>query len=150
MSKSTKKGSGVYAYLERIGMLEQGTPEEIALAKCAYWREQKREWKKAKRREQKLFEVFFSSAECKVLKAKAAPHNYSITRWIKQAALSGSDGITPETVGIVRQLLMQAYSNIETLCEEENVAYYVTEQLLALIAKAEKQVLAILKQNGAS
>lgn len=144
-----KQGSGLYAYLAASGVLEKGTAEEIAEAKREYWRMQKREWKKAKRREHKLYEVFFSPAECKVLAAKATPYGYSITRWIKLAALSGSDSITPEMVGMVRQLLMQAYSDIEMICEEGNVATPLTEQLLAHLARTEQRILSVLMQSTA-
>lgn len=136
MSPKARHTTGVYAYLEASGVLEDGSAEDIAKVKAEYWRQYKREWKK-KRRKNSLT-VIFSDAELKRIERCAKKLGVSRTRYIKQSALGE---FTLPDAGQVRELLANMYNQVLQLRQSGAVGDVLGKELLQRIERLEAEVL---------
>jgi len=141
-----EKKTNLYDYLESV--LENGTQEEISLAKKDYWKKYKAEWRKNRRREQKEFTVSFNSKELRVLKPVVTKHKRSYTRFIKEATLTYAKQeflvTDPVKVNRIKELLVLNYNSLQQLSEENILDEAIGNELMEKIAELESQILAIL------
>lgn len=135
-----KTGSKLYDYLEQTGVLTNGSPEAIAVAKQTYWKAVRKSWRKKQREECKSYTVFFTTSEQTKINTAVSPKNISITKFIKQAALSKAMNTTcvdTRIIGQIRQLFFEAYNRSKS---------EASENILTEIIELETSVLEILKQ----
>ncbi len=83
-----KKSGGVYEHLSKSGLLEHGNPEEIEREKAAYWRNYRREHKKAWRKSGHSVTIMLDDAENALVKGAAQIHSVSKTGFVKEAVLA--------------------------------------------------------------
>lgn len=134
-----KPKSGLYDYLEQTGELTNGTAESIAKAKQAYWKAVRKAWRKKQREECKSFTVFFKPSEQTVIHKVVSTQNISVTKFIKQAALSkatNTAGVDTRIIGQIRQLFFEAYNRSKG---------EASEAILTELTKLETSVLQLLK-----
>lgn len=138
------KESGIYSYLEKSGVLETGTPEEIAACRKEYWSMVKREWMRHKRSQETEFKVYFSAAELKVITVGAKRYKLSKTRYIQQAALADAkqERLLPniEILTHVRQLLELLYASIQELSEAGELTPEIEDTLRKTVAHIEHEI----------
>lgn len=87
MRKRKNRGTGVYAYLHKLGLLDSGSDEELSIARETYWKQYKANWIKAKRKQTNIT-VFLSDKELRIVKIAAKANKRSNTRYLKEAALA--------------------------------------------------------------
>ena len=146
--KKSKSGCGVYAFLEKTGLLEEGSGAEIAEAKKTYWALVRKEWKKARRAQCKSVTVFFTAEEVSII-LKAAKH-LAIARYVKQAALTYGNKhvvIDKAAVGEIRQELILHYMTIQTLLEENKLTREIALQLLQQAGIIERKTMQQLQHT---
>lgn len=111
-----KKNSALYGYLESIGVLQSGSPAEIEQAKHQYWSIVRKEWRRNQRKECKSVTILLRLKQYSKLKNEAIRNKISVTRYIKEAALSQvgrSSCINKELLGEIRQVFFDHYSAID-------------------------------------
>ncbi|MBL7738472.1 MAG: hypothetical protein JNK14_04585 [Chitinophagaceae bacterium] len=144
MKRKIKDGTGLYVYLNSIGILTNGTDEEISKCKKMYWTKYRKEWKKNKRQQSKAYTMLFSFKEARAIAQKAEKLGITPTQFIKRCALSRHNFIGPVLTGQMREQIMLCTHNIETIMDEKRLPGQVTEEILTTAYKMEKAVLAIL------
>src|SRR5688572_29633808 len=84
-----QRNSGMWEYLESVGILEKGTDEEIKIAKKAYRKIYLSQYKKQQRSRKPEFAVNFSheNREYSRVKQAAKRHKMPITGFIRSAVL---------------------------------------------------------------
>ena len=145
--RKRKQNCGVYAYLESTGILQNGSENDIAEAKKAYWATVRKEWKKNRRSQCKSVTVFFDTAELK--KVLHAAKHISVTSYVKQAALLVSNkkvSIDKIAVGEIRELIIMLYSAIQDLMEEDKISKDDGTQLLKKLTIIEVKTMKQLQQ----
>lgn len=85
--KRKNKQSGVYAYLNTLGLLENGSEVELSIARKEYWKKYQANWIRTKRKQAHLT-VYFNNKEFRIIKNAARNNKRSNTRYIKEAALA--------------------------------------------------------------
>jgi uncharacterized protein YfeS len=137
MSKRSKRYSKFYAFLAPY--LEKGNQAEIQLAKIAYRKLYKANWRKAQRNETKPFTVSYGKNDLQVLLNAAKKHNLKPTRFIKYAveAYMNKRYLVPSNKEIqkILQLVAMTYNTLETFGEEKENALdlkKIQEEILGL------------------
>lgn len=138
----------MYAYLDSIKVLENGTAIDIAQAKKDYYRIYKSQWRKNDRKHSKVFEILLKDDEYTEIAMAAKAHKLSKTRFIKTAALAYLDKrfIVPDmhSIGVIRQLLALNYSTLQSLFEENKLPFEIGRDLLRQMATLENSILSSL------
>lgn len=142
----SKSNNGIYAFLDNAGILEYGSPEEIAAARCQYLKAYHAAYRKKQR--QKRFEctVSFTVTEKRELADASQSHHLPITKLIQCAALayirSENVPIDSETLNDIQASLTMIFSNIQ-LWEESNNGNQLSEinSALETIEKTLQQIL---------
>lgn len=146
MKRAIKKRSNLYQYLEPF--LENGSEEEIALARKQYWKEYKRQWRKAKRATETELRVSFTPAELKVLTEAARKHKMSRTKYIKRTTMAYGHKtfVVPEYPEIrkIAQVLALSYNSIAALLDENELPIGIGKRLLDQISDLERAILPVL------
>lgn len=145
MKRKVKHGSGLYQYLERVGVLEHGTDAEIKAAKRQYWNSRKAEAKRLKRKEQKSFTVFFTKAEMPIIIAAARSHKRSCTAFLKLAALAYLQRryLAPDILllGDIRQKLAMNYNQLKALIDQQRISGRAIEAAMQDLEMLERSIL---------
>jgi hypothetical protein len=141
-----KSKSGLYDYLDKIGVLQNGTTEDIINAKKAYWKAIRKAWRKKQRLECKSYTVFFNLKEQKVIANVAKLKGVSITKFIKHSALQKvSDGCGADmiTIGKVREVFFATYNSVEE--NKSNGNEKLQLKILNHLLELERSVLNIIQ-----
>lgn len=138
--RKVKKGSGIYSYLNELGLLERGTDEELKNAKKVYWNNYKKQNKKENRKEDKSLKIFFNKKEYKIISIGAAKQRTSKTNFIKQSAIT-CQIISSVIVGEIRESLVLHHNTLLLLIEEKIISEEHGNQLVNQISEIEKRVL---------
>lgn len=135
------KTSSIYQYLESKGLLENGSPEDIAQAKKEYWRMRRNELRREKRKREQQFTVSYTKAEMKIIEQEAGKRNISRTRYIRQAALAK---LSMPNINSIKELLYLNYKALTTLQGQGAIPKETTNLLVSRIHRLEKAVLYLL------
>jgi hypothetical protein len=141
-----KSKSVVYDYLEKIGVLENGTADDIMVAKKSYWKLIRKEWRIKQRKECKSYTVFFNLKEQKNIAGVAKLKGVSITKFIKQSALYKANigsGVDMIAIGKVREAFFVTYNSMEGNMSNENDRLQL--EILNQLIELEKLVLNIIR-----
>lgn len=113
-----RKGTAIYDYLEKTGVLSVGTATEISEAKKKYWSTVRNEWKKKRRQECQGFTIFFTKDEMKTINEKVK--SGAVSTFIKQATLSFAQDkpmVNKKLLGEIRAVLFTHYQELHKLIE---------------------------------
>ena len=128
-------------YLEAVGVLENGTDEEIKLAKKAYRKEYYLKYKRNQRTHRPEFTINFSSENGEFYKVlhEAKRHKLSITAFIHLAVLAyiNQSFIVPNTeqVAYLEQVLSQCLNEIQSIVRVKEKYHWEREQKFNAIEK---------------
>lgn len=119
-----RRGTGLYDYLDSLGILEKGTEEQIKDAKKTWRRLYMLGYKQGQRKSHGEFTVLFSKkGEYQEIKAASMEHNMTVTRFIKQSALAYAKKIflapDREQAAHLERLLMQSCNEIRSLARNK-------------------------------
>lgn len=141
--KRAKNHSGVWQYLEAQGVLEHGSPDEIAAARSAYWKAYRRQYNQTKR---KAFTVSLTVPEAKRIVRAAEQHRLPPCTFLKRSALAylGQSYVVPdaEFVAEIRILFARTCQLLQRMQEESG--YEKMQDALQLLEKLEDVVLRAL------
>lgn len=125
--RKIRHNSGMWKYLDEIGVLDSGSEEEIQAARKTYKKKYIREYKQRQRREKKEFTVLLKREEYGKLSPEAKRHKLTVARFIKTAALAyiGKIYIVPdrEKVASIEQTLLQILGEIQALAKRNRILY---------------------------
>lgn len=136
---SRKTNSGLWEYLERIGILENGTDDEIKAAKKAYRKEYLLKYKQKQRTHKPEFTVNFSNKKGEFYKVKEAAkkHNVTITSFIRKATVAyiNQKFIVPNISQIAKleQLLSQCLNEIQSIVKVRDRYFWERDKRLEKI-----------------
>lgn len=148
MQSKIKKNSNLYHFLHKIGVLENGTPEEIQAARKEYWREYKRRWRKRRRRNEKEITISLCHEEWQLLSQEARCHKLSRTRFLKLACLAymNKSFVVPDVMQIrhISQLLAMTYNSLQEMLDENKIAIDDGRKVQDSVRRLEMNILPIL------
>ena len=144
MGRNLRSNSSVSGFLEAKGILQSGDTASIQEAKKEYWKEYKRQWKKAKRHCSKSYTILLSDKEANQVVKQSKRYHASPTSYIKAAALGSSHIIDPVAIGELRELMYLHYETLETMAEESTLPEQILNQALKEITEIEKRVFAVV------
>lgn len=151
MKRSIKKNAGVYAFLDRSGLLENGTGKAIEQAKKQYWKDYRKKYNKIKRQENTSFQIFFNFKKVKRITQEAKKYHTSPTNYIKQSALANNKNIfDPVVVGEIRELVILHHNALRTLTEENKLSQPISDKLLNQASELEKKCLTFFHHLNSS
>ncbi len=144
MKQKLKKKSGLYAYLNSAKVLENGSDQDIALARKKYWSEYRAKWRQQRRKEIKELLTEWNPRELHILTAAARKHNKSRSRFIKACCFSYINNryIVPDSFAIntIKQYLAMNYNALKKLFDENRIPYQTGSQLMQQISELERSV----------
>ncbi len=148
MKRKIKQKSGLYAYLNKMKLFENGTDEDFILARKEYWRTYKATWAKGMRSAKKEYRVYLSEREERDLIAAAKQHHRSCTKYLKEAAFSYMNKryLVPDelSIGIVKQLLAMNYNALKELFDNNALPLVVGREVIEKMQQLEHSVLSSL------
>lgn len=147
MRRYQKKGTGLYEYLDSAGVLSNGTDEEIKKQKAIYWTNYRKQWKKNKRQQSKVYVLMVSFSEARFINQKANQLSVTPVSFIKYAALSDNELLGPVLLGKVREQLILYGSRIEEILSEMSITDNLKNIIVEQIAQMEKSVLSVIQQK---
>lgn len=136
---SRKTNNGLWEYLERIGILENGTDEEIKAAKKTYRKEYLLKYKQKQRKHKPEFTVNFSNEKGEFYKVKEAAKNHkmTITAFIKKTVIAyiNQKFIVPNIDQIARleQILSQCLNEIQSIVKTKDRFFWERDKKLEKI-----------------
>lgn len=146
--RKAKANSNIYTYLQKSGVLENGSHEEVQRVRNEYWNEYKRIWRKDKRKKEKEFTISLNSKEQKILAQVAKGHKISRTAFIKQATFAyiNNSFIVPDAMEVKRisQLLAMIYNSIQELYEDDKIETITGRVILEKITQLERTIIPML------
>jgi hypothetical protein len=146
--RALKRKTSLYTFLKSIGILENGTNDEIQNARKEYWRKYKCRWRNEKRKKEKEFTISLNRDELTLLNLEAKRHKASRTKFIKHAAFAYINKIylvpNQSEVRQIAQLLALTYNTIQDLIEENKIDIHISRGVLKSIHKLEREVLPLL------
>jgi hypothetical protein len=155
MSSKNKHKGGMWEYLDSIGILENGTDEQIEKAKKDYRKIYFTKHKRVQRTLKREFTLRFSKekGEYTTIELKAKQHRMKITAFLKSAVLAyiNKTYIAPDRLKIaeLEQLLSQCLNEIQTIVKQKEKYSYEREEKYELIEKRieklEEEISTILK-----
>lgn len=145
--KNTYRNSEVYRYLKCNGFLDKSA-EEIANAKKQYWKQYKRNWRKAKRGRNKSITLLFDKQEYAELKVKAIEHKRSVTKYIKEAAIAYSRNqyvvMDIRQVMEIKELLTLNYNFLQKRFNEMRLPFKEGLETIERYRRLENKVLQVM------
>ena len=145
MKRRNDHKSSLYQYLDEIGVLENGTEEEIQTARALYWKNYKRLWRKQKRKVEKELRTSWTADELKDLTKASKLHKMSRVKYIKSATIAYSNKafIVPDKIEVRRiaQLLAMNYNLIQEMIDEKALHLQTGKIILARINELERAML---------
>lgn len=139
----------VYKYLEDLGVLEHGSPEDIENARKQYWRQYRAAWRKAKRAQGREVTICLTKNESTQLSRKAAQFGLTVNQYLKEAALAQSkqEVMAPQesVMRTIHEQLVLNCTAIQHACEDAESAVEIEHRLIEQIAHLENMVMAVLK-----
>ncbi len=148
MKPKVKNGSGVYAYLDTLGLLATSDESAIQKAKKKYWQAYKKTWRQNKRNSLKSTTVYLNQDEYKTIEEAAYKHKRCLSKYVKEAALyyTAQRFLVPDIllVNQLKETLTMNYCALQKLFEENMLPYNVGKILLERLTEIEQQVVEML------
>lgn len=153
--RKSKRNSGVWNYLNQLGILETGTEDEIQAARKKYWNEYARLRQIKKRKaEKREIVVSFPADEINHVRSVAKAKGYSIQNYMRACVKADMQHITviPHSmlVAQVMQVLRQCYTQLEAIRQKEGKAWFAIsgtyENVETVLNQTENILLDLLKR----
>ncbi|MBI4930850.1 MAG: hypothetical protein HY841_08825 [Bacteroidetes bacterium] len=138
----TRKNTSLWAYLDSIGILENGTDEEIKKAKREYKKKYIFQYKRNQRSSHAEFSILLSKRNGEYGKVKSAAENHkmTMTAFLKASAFAylNKQYLVPDKQQVARieQFLIQISNEIQRIARrEKDKRYEQVQQLVFVIQK---------------
>lgn len=145
MKRALKKKSSLYAYLNSTKVLETGSDQDIAMARKAYWKAYKAQWRKSERKELRQFVIALTANEARQVAAAAKMHKRSVTWFIKKSCFAYMTKqylpVDPLALTTIRQLLAMNLNALHKLFDDNKLPFDSGRQLLAQMEELEQKVM---------
>lgn len=152
--RKIRHNSGMRAYLESVGLLNNGTEEQIKKAKKDYWRKYFQEFKRKQRLSKSEFTVILSkeNGEHETIVSKAKEHQMSVPLFIKESAFAyiHKTYLPPYwgQIANLEQLLSECLFEIQNIAKQKERFFWDHEQkyknIENRIEKIEKEIIQAL------
>lgn len=143
--------SNLYAFLEKSGVLEWGTAEQIATAKKQYWNEYKTNWRRQKRATQQEMTIAFTQQEYQLICKAAESYKRSKAPFIKAVVMAycKKESLFPDMQLFydLREALMLLYTKLRDNEEEGLVNTKGSIELSERITIIEQIVFAAMQKD---
>lgn len=139
MRKTPHTKKKLWEYLDSVGVLENGTDEQIKAAKKEYRKKYLSEFKRKQRAREKEFTIKFSkeNGEYDTIEQAARQHDRTIPAFIKTASLAYTrkSYIVPNKLQIAQleQILSNCLNEIQTLVRRKDIYQFQREQKMEAI-----------------
>lgn len=133
--------SGMWKYLDEIGILEKGSDEEIKAAKKAYRKNYLLRFKREQRKKKPEYNVYFSkeNGEYDRIFRIAKKHKMTVTAFVHKASLAYIDKtyIVPDGLQVAQleQLLSECLNEIQLLVRQKEKFFWDRDNKLQAIEK---------------
>lgn len=152
--KRIRKNTGLWHYLNKVGVLEKGSDEAIKQARKEYWRKYNSELKQRKRKQRRIYAVTFNLDEIKSIIETAKAKGMTVSGYICEATRADMRGayVTPHPYLLkeVQQTLVGYKRQIKAIAEKDKKNWLGVnrnfESLEQIIEKVEKQILQLFTQ----
>lgn len=136
----SKRRGKMWDYLESTGILENGTEEEIKLAKKKYRKEYLLQYKKQQRKNKPEFTINLSkNSEYIKVQNEAKRHKMTVTRFIHQSVLAYISQKfvvpNPEQIAYLEQILSECLNQIQTIVKQKEKYHWEKEKKIEEIEK---------------
>jgi hypothetical protein len=138
---SKKSNSGMWDYLDAVGVLEKGTDAEIKAAKKAYRKKYFLEYKQRQRINKPEYTINFKkdNGEHTRISLAAKQHKMTVTAFLHSAVLAylNRSYIVPDRLQVARleQLLSDCLNEIKSIIKPKEKYFWEREQRIELIEK---------------
>ena len=156
MSNAKKHKGKIWEYLDSIGVLENGTEDEIKKAKRAYRKQYILDYRRKQRINKPELNVWLSKSNGDYFRISSAAkqHKMTITTFLRASALAYTNKtfIVPDRLLLaeLRQLLSQCLNEIQTIVKQKEKYFLGKEQkfkdIEKRIEKLESEINEKLKQ----
>ena len=156
MSNAKKHKGKIWEYLDSIGVLENGTDQEIKKAKRAYRKQYILDYRRKQRINKPELNVWLSKSngDYSRISLAAKQHRMTITAFLRASALAYTNKtfIVPGRLLLaeLKQLLSQCLNEIQTIVEQKEKYFWGKEQkfkdIEKRIEKLESEINEKLKQ----
>jgi hypothetical protein len=149
---SRKNNSGLWEYLETLGVLENGTDEEIKAAKRAYRKDYLLKYKRIQRTRKPEFIINFSNekGEFHRIRSEAKRHNMTITAFVKKAALAYLEQkfVVPNADQVARleQAIFDCLNEVQSIVRTRERFFWDKERKFVMIEKRIEKLEAEINQ----
>jgi hypothetical protein len=139
---SRKSNSGMWEYLDSVGVLEKGTDEEIKAAKKAYRKKYFLAYKQKQRLVKPEYTISFKkeNGEHGRISLAAKQHKVTVTSFIRSATLAYLEKtyIVPDRLQVARleQLLSDCLNEIKSIIKPKEKYFWEREKRIELIEKS--------------
>lgn len=143
---SKKNNSGMWEYLESLGILEKGTEQEINAAKKTYRKIYLLIYKQQQREHKPEFNINFSkeNGDFNKVKKEAEKHHCTITAFIHDATLAyiNQTFVVPNTLQIAQleQILSDCLNQVQTITKYREKYHWERDRKLETIEKIIERV----------
>jgi hypothetical protein len=154
--RAIKKKSGIWAYLDAVGVLGKGSDEEIKAAKRTYRKEYILNYRRKQRIGKPEFIIWFSksNSDYSRISIAAKQHRMTITTFIRYAALAYVNKIyiVPNKLQLaeLEQLLARCLNEVQQIVRRKEKYHWEREQKFEIIekriGKLEYEITEILKK----
>jgi predicted DNA-binding ArsR family transcriptional regulator len=143
-----KQNTGVKAYLDSIGILQNGTQEDISKAKKEYWKQYDKLYKRKKRKQKREFLISLNSKELALVVEAAKEKGMRVTEFMREAALAEMQKAYvipyPHVLKEIAQSLILCKTSIKNIAEKDNKNWLGIsrnyENLEAIITKVQTEI----------
>lgn len=152
--RTPRKKSGVWQHLFATGILDKGTPEEIAEAKRAYWKQYHYNHRRTQRQEQPEVVVALprSDGTYTTITGAAKKHKLSVAAFLRTATLAylSQAYVLPDRAMLahLRELLSQCANEIQAIAGAKEKYFWQREQKIetmeARIEKLDREIQELL------
>ncbi|MBI4946485.1 MAG: hypothetical protein HY840_08805 [Bacteroidetes bacterium] len=131
-----RKNTSLWAYLDSVGVLENGTEEEIKQAKKQYWKKYFLQYKQNRRKDRPEFPIGLSkkNGEYERIKRAASSHNMTTSSFLKKSALAYINKVylvpDRQQVSGIEQMLSQILNEVR---QRKNLPYMEIEKRIEAI-----------------
>lgn len=148
----SKRKSAMWYYLDALGVLENGTEEEIKMAKKAYRKEYYLSYKRNQRATKPEFTISFTNKNGEYTKVKrgAERHKMTITAFIRSSVLAYIDQkyLVPnqDQIANLEQILSQCLNEISKIVSAKEKYHWEREQKFEAIEKQIEGLESVISQ----
>lgn len=153
--RKLKKNTGLYQYLDQVGVLEKGTEDEIKMARRHYWQERDRAYKAKKRIKQKREIVLaFPAGEINHIRYTAKAKGHTIHDYIRACVKADMSQMTViphrALVAEIMQVMQQCNNQLDAIKKKEEKGWLAIsrtyENVETIIKQTERRIDELLKR----